>query len=41
MIRFINIFDRFEFWFNRNFGWFFINGRKTSEKIKAIRKIQL
>lgn len=33
--------DRLENWFNRSFGWFFINGRKTSEKIKAIRKIQL
>ena len=27
--------EQFENWFNKNFGWFFINGRKTTEKLKA------
>ena len=26
---------KFENWFNNNFGWFFVNGRKQSEKLKA------
>jgi hypothetical protein len=30
----IKFLDRFENWFNKNFGWFFVNGRKTSEKLK-------
>lgn len=24
-----DLFDRFEVWFNRNWGWFFTNGNKT------------
>ena len=27
--------QQFESWFNKNFGWFFMNGRKQSEKLKA------
>ena len=28
-------FEKFENWFNNNLGWFFVNGRKQSEKLKA------
>ena len=34
MIVLFEIFTKFENWFNNNFGWFFINGRKQSEKLK-------
>jgi len=31
----IKSFEKFENWFNNNFGWFFINGRKENEKLKV------
>jgi len=27
--------NKIEAWFNSNFGWFFINGRKQNEKLKV------
>jgi len=30
----LKYFEKFELWFNANFGWFFVNGRKQSEKLE-------
>ena len=35
MKKLINKIELFELWFNKHFGWFFINGRKQSEKLKV------
>lgn len=35
MATLIKLFGDFEYWFNHHFGWFFINGRKQNEKLKA------
>lgn len=35
MTHLIHTLEKLENWFNNNFGWFFINGRKQSEKLKT------
>jgi len=35
MAQLLFVFEKFEIWFNNNFGWFFINGRKQSEKFES------
>jgi hypothetical protein len=33
MVYILKALGKFENWFNNNFGWFFINGRKQSENL--------
>lgn len=33
MNKLIHKIEQFELWFNKNFGWFFVNGRKQSERL--------
>jgi len=35
MTQILTSLEKLENWFNNNFGWFFTNGRKQSEKLKV------